>query len=264
MHNINDAIYRLRGSQILIGRDEQTSRLLVVTQIQGKQIKFTLAQPGSVPNCVSRCQPASNTAHCQLTIDPQGNIQISNLKPMNVTYVNGMQVFNCGISPDAQVQLGRNFYNLNVTEVLTSAMNAVNRVLPPVYSIKPLENVWNEYKQNLLNLKKRQKRLGLISRVSMVFTLPAGVLAGICDAIGMSEARPYFLVLTAIGAILTVVGFVLSARDKSIEQTDELTDRLQETYVCPNPLCRRFVGQQPYKVLKKARQCPYCRCTWES
>lgn len=264
MNRIHNAIHRLRGARILIGKDEQSCKLMLITIIEGKQIKCSIGQPGSVPNCVSRCQLGLDIAHCQLTIDNQERLSIANLKQQNVTYVNGMPVINSYITPDATVQLGVNLYTINIPEILLTAESAVNKVLPPVYNISHLETVWENHKETLNKLKKRQKNVALLSRSSMIFTMGGGALAALANKIGLEDAQEFLWALPVIGAIVMIISFYISAKDKSLENAEMAQDDLLERYVCPNPSCNHFVGNQPYKVLRQNKKCPYCQCKWES
>lgn len=66
--------------EFIIGRDPQTSQLKVAC---GQQ-SIRLGNPGDVPMTVSR-------QHCLLTVD-NDHYTIKNLKPQNVTFVNGMAI----------------------------------------------------------------------------------------------------------------------------------------------------------------------------
>ena len=67
--------------ELIIGRDASTSQLRIT---MGQQSK-TFGVAGSVPMTVSR-------QHCSLTINPDGSYRITNLKPQNVTFVNGVEI----------------------------------------------------------------------------------------------------------------------------------------------------------------------------
>ena len=83
---------RLFGKTILIGREPINNRLLVSLNHNGKNYFAPIGQPGCVPDCVSRCIPNENKAHCRLNIDPTGTMTIENVKAENITFVDGTQI----------------------------------------------------------------------------------------------------------------------------------------------------------------------------
>ena len=67
--------------ELIIGRDASTSQLRITMGQQTKAFGAT----GSVPITVSR-------QHCSLIINPNGSYKITNLKPQNVTFINGVEM----------------------------------------------------------------------------------------------------------------------------------------------------------------------------
>ena len=93
----------LKGIEIFVGRESGTDRVLVYLSINGQIKAFQLGNPGSVPKFVSRAIPNQNKAHLSIRIDDNGEIIVSNLKPENVTFVNGSQIVSKRISEDDTV-----------------------------------------------------------------------------------------------------------------------------------------------------------------
>ena len=125
------------------------------------------------------------------------------------------------------------------------------------YSIKHLKNVWDDYSGSLKKIKIRQKNIGLLSSIPMAFTMLGTVIIGIAP-----EIRSFAIVFTAIALVVMIIGLWLRFTDKSIEKTEQLNEKFQDRYVCPNPKCHHFLGNQPYNILKQNKNCPYCKCQW--
>ena len=115
-------VENLKGSTILIGRESDNGRLLVSLMINGTAKTAAMGSAGSVPNCVSRCKPAEGVAHCKIVIDGGGNMTIVNMKPANVTYVNGVEIVSKRISESSNVELGKDRYRLNVDSMLAGCV----------------------------------------------------------------------------------------------------------------------------------------------
>jgi hypothetical protein len=70
----------------------------------------------------------------------------------------------------------------------------------------------------------------------------------------------FTIVLTIVGLVLMVYSFVKGYNDKSIEEQEKATEDFQHRYVCPNPECRHYMGNQPYHLVRQNRVCPWCKC----
>ena len=252
----------LKGKTILIGKEPGQGLLYVA--VCGKVA--ALGAPGSVPASVSRCIPQQNVAHAQIEVDHQGNMTITNLKPANVTYVDGIEVMSKRITPSSQVFLGRDRYNLDLNTLLATAEKIVAVAEPASakeFNISHLRQVWDDFHQKTIERQKHQQKLGLISSAGMLFTVGGGALMALGGKMGldgfMQDLMPY---LTAMGGIVFILSFVLRSKDKSIENTEKATEEFQDHYVCPNPDCNKFLGNLSYKLMKKqyGMQCPFCKC----
>ena len=223
--------------ELIIGRDSNAGRLKVVN---GSEVKF-LGAPSSVPMDVSR-------QHCQLTI-AGGNITIKNIKAQNVTWVNGLEVNAKQIAPTDKIELGPSrSYSLPLAEVLTVFQ-------PNEVDIRPLRQVWEGHNSGLVAIRKRQQRNNLLARVPIAFTMLGTVISAINESI-----RPFSIAFTVVALLIMLYGFILIARDKSIDEQEALKKDLQKRYVCPK--CHHFMGFQDYDVLIHNDQCPYCKAKY--
>lgn len=236
--------------EAIIGKEENVHRLLVTVG----QKTFTIGNPQSVPNTVSR-------RHCSIRIEFSDNadrtvnrIEIRNLSPKNSTYVDHLEVESKSISEHSPVHLGCNRYPLD----LHTLINYLKKLLPPppplILSIGHLGNIWKQYHDKQMALQKRQHTLGLWARVPILFSMSGGLLAAIVP----DNLRPYMLVLTGISVLLTLYGFLQQKGFVLSEEMDKLNNWFQDHYVCPN--CKHFMGNIPYKILRQNKNCPYCKC----
>ena len=245
--------------EAFIGKEEGQHRLLVKIG----QKAFVVGNPQSVPNTVSR-------SHCSLSVeytDDQARkvtkIKIQNLKPQNITYVDGQEVESKAIKENSHVQLGFDRYNMDLKQVV----DGMRKLLPPPppppakeYNIDHLEKIWNDYHDAKLELQKKQHSLGLWARIPMFFSMGSGVLTAIVP----DQLKPYLGVLTAISLVIMIVGFIQQKNFVFSEEMDKLENWFQDKYVCPNPDCHHFVGNIPFKILKTNPGCGYCKCKYKS
>lgn len=253
----------LEGKTILIGKEPGNGRLLIAVKGGGSIKTAIIGEIGCVPGTVSRCKPAEDVGHCKLTIDQNSNMTLTNLKPQNVTYVNGTEIMTKRVSPDSEIALGKDRYSINLNSILEIAKKLVGQGAAQgqqkqiEVSIKPLKKVWGDYNKQLKAIKIRQKNIGIFARVPIVFTMLGGGVSTL-----MPDIRPYAIVFTFIALVITVIGIYKQVTDKSMDEQEKLTEKFQNTYVCPNPECRHFVGNQPYNILRQNKKCPYCGCKY--
>ena len=113
--------------EAVIGKEEGQHRLLVKIG----QKAFVVGSPQSVPNTVSR-------SHCSLSVeytDDQARkvtkIKIQNLKPQNITYVDGQEVESKSIKEISHVQLGFDRYNMDLKQVVDGMRKGLPTAPPP-------------------------------------------------------------------------------------------------------------------------------------
>lgn len=252
---------------ILIGKEPGQGRLLISTSVNGQIRNVTYGEAGSVPSCVSRCKPAEGIAHCRIVLSENGEMVLTNLKPENVTYVNGREIISKRITSDANVALGKDMYPVNISNILAivnklTGQESSQSSKVKEFSIKPLKKVWDTYHDEMFNLQKRQKNQALIKGLYMPLTILSSIAGVAAKHIGLNPgiASAISYVMYATAAIVLFYGLYKSITDKSLEEKEQISEKFQNDYVCPNPECRHFMGNQPYKILKQNTCCPYCKC----
>lgn len=278
---------RLKNKTILIGKEPGQGRLLVAVAGTGKTA--AIGSPWCVPNCVSRCKPAENVAHAGITIDRSGNLTLSNMKSQNVTFVNGSEIASKRITASSTVELGKDRFAVNIPMILEAAKKIVGvpagspisqsyhkqeqpKTAPKKYNISHLEHVWEDFHNNGIEIKKRQKEQGVMASLPMFFTMGGGaitfVLSFICGDKYKVEIQILAGLLVVVGLIVLVYSFTKRKNDNSIEEMEQISENFQLRYVCPNPDCNKFFGSISYKLLKNQLRsckdqrmyCPRCGC----
>lgn len=218
--------------EIIIGRDQQTRQLRVVKD----GCSNLYGQPGCVPMDVSR-------RHMSLQPAENGKWLIKNLNERNVTFVNGISIESKVVNETDKVELGNSHYLLPWMAFQEPKVETID--------IRHLKKVWNTYNQTNINIRKRQKNLGLLTSLPIAFTMLGGLLSGVAT----DAFRPYAYIFTGIAFSIMLYGLYRRATDDSIEEQEAAKKRFQRDYVCPK--CKRFLQSQDYEVLADA--CPYCR-----
>lgn len=222
--------------EIIIGRNQNTRQLAVIKD----GVERNYGQANSVPMDVSR-------HHISLQPMGSGKWIIKNLNERNVTFVNGIAVESKTISESDKVELGNSRYLLSWSALSEPQVETVD--------IRPLKRVWEEYNQANIDLRKRQKNIGLLASVPIGITMLGGLLSGVAP----DELKPFAYVFTAIALVVMLYGFYRRFTDNSIEEQEEIKKSFQRRYVCPNPKCRHFMGFQDYEILIQSDACPYCK-----
>lgn len=274
---------RLYGKSILIGKEPQNGRLLIALNINNKNYMATFGEMGSVNNGVSRCMPDLQKGHCRLAIDMAGHMTVQNLKEQNVTFVNGMQIVSKAVQESSIIEMGQYRYAVGVADIIGVAGKMVAHVCGapaqpqgaaaypkgqqaapkapvPAYDLRPLRKVWDDYHDKTQAIRIRQKKLGLFSSITPIFTLSSGAVRFLPVPDAFQDAAG---ILFFLGLAVTIWSFYARYTDKSIEEMDHLTDEFQHRYLCPNPDCRHFMGMQPYHLLEHNDNCPYCKCKYK-
>ncbi len=254
---------RLKDTTILVGKDPVTGRLLISMKVDGKLKAAPMGESGSVPDCVSRCKPAEGVGHCKIDIDAEGTMKITNLKERNITYVNGTEVISRKITPDSKIELGCDRYPVYISSIINTAKKMIPEPKPE-WNIYPLKAIYEKYHDDLIALQKEQKRQALVKGLYMPLSVLSG-LAGVAMKALLgdeqeSTAQMVSYVFYGLAAVVLFYGLYKSFSDKSIEKKEEITNRFYQDYVCSNPECNHFMGNQPYTVLRRTKVCPYCHC----
>lgn len=272
MHDID----ALRGKALLIGRHAGDDRLCVGI-VGGKTppVQVLMGAEGSVPRSVSRCKVAEKTAHCRLTVREDGSMMVENLKDSNLTYVGDIPVVSKQVGYEDALGLGSDRFSLSVGSVIEHVCEAMSRNARraaeggtsqqprPVFPLDGLKPIWEEYDAAMMEIGRRQRRIGLIRSIPPVFTLGGLGMTVCATMMGLGNTLAAVSGIgTLVGLGVTLYGFWLNYRDRSLEERAALNESLQDRYVCPNPDCAYFMGQQPFRVIAKTRRCPRCGCDY--
>jgi len=241
-----------------IGREELTEEQkrmmqgnlryrLAITE-NGNTVYF--GNPGTVPQSVSR-------HHCELEIDDNLVMTITNVSGHNIMTVNGVECLKKkGVQLRDEVTLGKDKYPLKLEEIVKGVYSK------QTYSISHLNNVYEDYEKAKIDMQIKNAKFQNYSTISG-FIIPLSIVVGTI----LPENAPKFIrvVFYIISLIFLAVFFVLRHKRAKVGpyKQKELTDKFNDTYVCPNPACGHFLGNQPYRNILKAGSCPYCKAKFE-
>ena len=223
--------------ELIIGRDATTSQLRIT---MGQQSKAFGAM-GSVPMTVSR-------QHCSLNILSDGSYKITNLKPQNVTFVNGVEVMAKTITDKDRIELGPSKFQVS--------WDWIKSFIPQMVDFRPLKSVWEEYDEHKLDQQIADRKFNSLRGVTGLITMGAIALSIIFPEF---RETPLYIGLYLLGILITV-GFTIKAYQDSSKgpmKQKKLTEGFQQHYVCPH--CHHFLGFQSYEVLMQNETCPYCK-----
>jgi hypothetical protein len=224
--------------EIIIGRNQSTRQLTIIKD----GVERNYGQANSVPMDVSR-------HHISLQPVGNGKWQIKNLNERNVTFVNGIAIESKNISDSDKVELGNSHYLFHWDALQEPKVETLN--------IHPLKRIWEEYNNANIEIKKRQKNIGLLASIPIGITMLGGLLSGIAS----DDLKPYAYVFTAIALVVMLYGFYRRFTDNSIEEQEDIKKTFQRKYVCPK--CGHFMGFQDYDILAQSDACPYCKTKYQ-
>ena len=123
------------------------------------------------------------------------------------------------------------------------------------FSIKHLEAVYDGYQKEKFDMQVKQGKLNALSALPGVLSM---ISIGVAVFLQNQNIRTWAIILAAVFALVFAV---IRYRNATVVplKTRKMDEAFREKYVCPNPLCGRFLGATPYKELVKNRSCPYCR-----
>lgn len=267
----------LNNSKILIGRSTDGNRLQVAVYKSGKRVYATLQRCVNVPGSVSRLDMVNERAHCSLEIDGSGKMRLFNLKSLNQTYVDGMQVQERSVTPLSRVQLGMDGYPLDLQSVLFEAEQLASKIVSTLpkasgygempggvsqgnvtrVDIRHLEYVWEEYEAETEAIMKRRKNLGILASITPIFTIGGAAVAGCANYLDIGkEATACMWIFSAVALLFFMVVLYLRLTDKSDVLSKQARERFLKSYHCPK--CHKFVGNLPYFLIREMKKCPGC------
>lgn len=236
--------------EIIIGREEGARRLHCIAD--GRE--FNIGPAGSVPTSVSR-------KHCKITVNGS-NMSIENLKVENITYVDGNQIFCKAISETSKVQLGNEKYSIPIQEILRLATGGNVQVPPkqeaPVFSLKPLKGVWDEYDRRKLEIQEAAAKAANMSRLQGILSM-CGMCIGFIP--GIDQTIRIIIIVAALG--VAVYFFLQGMSNDSVQKKiRDLDEEYANKYKCPNPACGKPFGGVPYRQIEFNKQCFACGCKY--
>lgn len=227
---------------IIIGRDSGTARLRFTLDNDYK----LFGNAGSVPQSVSH-------QHCKLEKDPSGGFTLYNLKPENVTFVNGVAIEKKHVTTEDRIELGPNRYKLD--------WSVLQQLMPVTIDLRPLKSVWDHYHDERIAFQIRERKLNAISRIGSIFTMAAVASGFLLSGHGKAVYYVLYFIAIAITAVSTIIAYINSSKIPKL--MDDLDQRFKDNYVCPNTSCHHFMGYSPYDILSQSQECPYCRGKYE-
>lgn len=230
---------------IIVGREANSPTPRLSVSVDGN-IK-NIGAPGSVPMTVSR-------KHCRIEVLADGNMTVANVAGGNVMYVNGVEYKLKSIAPEDLVELGPDKYTLDIQGII-KASSAAAAQADNVVDIFPLKKVWDDYQEAKMQIQVKNGKIGALSAIPGVLSM--GSIA-LCAIPGFENLRVVFIVIAAVFALSFALIRMKGASKNPIVQR-KMEEEFQDRYVCPNPSCNHFLGNQPYKLILKNGSCPWCK-----
>lgn len=242
----------------MIGRDPGVSNLLIAIQNSGKTA--SIGNPGSVPYSVSRCRIAEGTAHAKIEVDDNGELTLYNLNSSNSTFVDGVEISVCRITPKSSIELGKDRFKIKLSDILEGIQK--NRAALPV-DISHLRGIWENYEEELDRIVKSQQELGKKRMLPIMVSSASGILSGLGALVSLSTL---WVTLPVTGVVSALYFRNYNAKDTSYEDRRNANNDFQQKYVCP--VCNHFLGNMGYDLLKNQLRnpkdqkmyCPKCKC----
>ena len=257
---------RLYGKTILIGREpSEKRRLMISVNADGQQKSGVSAQAEPMPDSVSRCLPANDTAHCKIIISSTGEMTLENIKASNETYVDGLMIKSKVISDKNAIALGKDRYALDINAVLdmakklTGAAKQPSDDPQPSVAIDQLKLIWEEYERKIYAIQVAQQKKNKRRQLPMMISLSATILSGILIPALGSAATVITIILAVVSLYILIKNY--KEEDTSYQDKKEVKDWLTTHYICPK--CGHFLGEKSFIILEQDKRCLYCQCRWE-
>ena len=224
--------------EIIIGRDQQTRQLCIIKDGNSR----LYGQANSVPMDVSR-------HHISLVPAGNGKWKIKNLNEKNVTFINGIAVESKTISENDRIELGNSHYLFSWA--------ALQEPKEETIDIRPLKVVWDNYQQNEIEIKDRQKNNGLWASVPLGFSMLGGLIAGVAP-----EIREIALLFTGLAFLIFIYGLYRRSKDNSTVELKANQEEFEMKWVCPK--CKHpLTCFRSYIILSQSDACPYCKTKYK-
>ncbi|MDE6511586.1 MAG: FHA domain-containing protein, partial [Muribaculaceae bacterium] len=251
----------LKGKTIYIGRDPKVSNLLVAVKEDGTAT--SAGNPGCVPYSVSRCIMSEGKAHARIEIDGEGAMTLYSMNSANSTFVDGVEVSVCRITPKSNVELGRDRFRIKLQTIFDMIrQNAAAKAI----DISHLKEVWENYEAEMDHIVISQQEMGKKRMLPIMVSSASGILSGVGALVSLSTL---WVTLPVTGVVSYLYFRNYNTKDTSYEDRRKANNEFQQRYVCPS--CGHFFGMQSYELLKnqlrnpkdKKMYCPKCKCQLE-
>lgn len=239
--------------EIVIGREEGARRLHCIAD--GRE--FNVGAAGSVPTSVSR-------KHCRIVVLGE-KMSIENLRDQNITYVDGNQVFSKSITATSKVQLGSEKFAVPLQQILqlatgkpiASANSCDKKPEPPTFSLRPLNNVWDDWEKQTLAIQVNAAKKANQQRIQ-------GIVSMCGMALGLLPIPIIFrAICVTVALVLGIYFFIQGNNSTPIQlQLNKLDKDFADRYKCPNPKCGKPFGKVPYRQIEFNKQCFACGCKY--
>lgn len=227
--------------ELTIGRDASTGQLRIS---DGKQFQL-FGDKNCVPQSVSR-------EHVKLCLTEKGEYILRNLNIENDTYVNGKGVEQKLIKRGDRISLGADHWKLSWHKYL-------DPILPKLADIRPLENVWKEFRNNQVKSQIKERKFNALRSGTGLLTLTAVALGGV-----FGRDNSLYLYLYGAAAFISAIFFYLSYKwaSKIPIENANFQEETKKKYVCPE--CGKQFILQDYDLLKQQGRCQYCKAIFIS
>ena len=193
-----------------------------------KELKGKITIGRSSKNRIQIQNASVSSNHCIIERMSENSFLIVDCGSTNGTKVNGRKIRSKIITKEDKLTLGAFIFKL---EKLYPSISD-----PPkdefVEQFKLLEEVWDNYQQSkaLIITKDNTKKTWI---------------------------RAASILIPFVG---NAIGMALTANITPYEKMQALRNKFMVSYLCPK--CKVFLGEFPYKGLKKQAQCRYCKVKW--
>lgn len=255
----------LRNKTILIGKEPNNGRLLISMKVNGQLKNTVIGSINSVPNCVSRCKPNEDVAHCKIEVLNDGTMILTNLKPQNSTFVNGSEINSKRININNHVTLGKDMYPINIASVLNVAIKLLGGSPPPPpppKSIRHLEAIWKEYCNDIKAIKLAQQNRAKHRLLPIMISSVLGVVSTVLSIFLGNKSLIISIPIALIPLLIYIKLF--QEKDTSVEDQEKADEKLEQRYRCPHEDCYCYLGKKPYITLAQQKKCNFCGKEWKS
>ena len=169
----------------------------------------------------------------------------------NGTWVNGRRIKKAIIEDGSRVKLAD--VEINISE-LKQKFKIKSKDFTEEFAA--LEGVYNKFKQDVLDYKKKKGQKMLITRITFSL-IPILILLIFSNSIG-GNLRYALIGISPI--IFMVFSFFSENNPEANKELEELQDKFHLDYV--TPCCKKALGNSKWKVLAQQKKCPSCGAIW--